>query len=258
MRKNSELGDRVDRWLKHKTSVHSIDIVGTVDQKIVRLRPLAIDGVSLARPGGTSGLKKSGGQRHDAGLKSPQLGKVTAVQRQVEDLALHHSLPETADRALHQLSVRLHFHLLRLRPELEVNVDRRRLVDFEQDSFLQIFLVALGFGPDLIMPNRQFDEDVRTVAIGRCRARQARFGLLGAYRSRLHDRAARVNHSPANAPRDLLRTNLQTRENCKQHTGHTFPTNHAFLTVSKLFPPMLLVIERVGLCDENSSQAEVP
>src|ERR1700687_476230 len=99
--KNSELGDRIDGRLKNKTSVHSVDIVGTVDQKIVRLRALAIDGVSLARSRRASGLEQSGGQGHDAGLKNSQLGEVTAVQRQVEDLALHHGLPETAHCALH-------------------------------------------------------------------------------------------------------------------------------------------------------------
>ena len=146
-------------------------------------------------------------------------------------------MPETADRALHQLSIRLHFNLLSLRPEFEVNVNRRRLVDVQRDSFLQIFLVALGLSPDLIMSNRQFDEDVGAVAIRKCRARQARFGLLGTYRSGFDDRAARVNHGPAKASRDLLRNNLQTRKNCKEQTGQASTTNHAFSSpISKSFP----------------------
>jgi hypothetical protein len=55
---------------------------------------------------------------------------------------LHHGFAETADRALHQRRIRAHFHLLRLRPELEVNADRRGLVHIQRDSLLQVRLEA--------------------------------------------------------------------------------------------------------------------
>ena len=55
---------------------------------------------------------------------------------------LHHGLPETADRALHQRRIRAHFNLLRFRPEVEVNADRRSLVHVQRDSLLQVLLEA--------------------------------------------------------------------------------------------------------------------
>ncbi len=56
---------------------------------------------------------------------------------------LHYGLAEATDCALHQSRIRAHFNLLRLRPELEVNADRRSLVHIQRDSFLQVRLEAL-------------------------------------------------------------------------------------------------------------------
>ena len=92
MGQNPELGDGVDRRLKNESSVHGVDIVGAVDQEIVRFRPLAVDCVSLALARGAAGLEQSGSQGHDAGLKQSQLREVAAIQRQVKNLALHRRL----------------------------------------------------------------------------------------------------------------------------------------------------------------------
>ena len=165
MGKNLEFGNRIDRRLKHKSTVDGADIVGAVNQKVIGLRPLAIDGVGLVLPRRTSGFEQSGSQRDDARLKQSQLREVAAIERQVEDLALHHGLSQTADRVLHQICVRCHFDLLRLRPQLKMNADRRGLINIQRDSFLQIFLIALGLSPDLIMSDGQFNQDIRAVAI---------------------------------------------------------------------------------------------
>ena len=47
MREDPELFDSVNRWLQHETSVDPIKIVCAIDQKIIRLRPLTIDGIPL-------------------------------------------------------------------------------------------------------------------------------------------------------------------------------------------------------------------
>ena len=140
MAENFELGNRVDRRLENESTVHGADIVGAVDQEIIRFRPLAVDSIGLILSRRAASFEKARGQGHDAGLKQSQLRKVAAVQREVEDLVLHHRLPETADRALHQRRIRAHFNLLRFRPELEANADRGSLIHLQRDSLLHVLL----------------------------------------------------------------------------------------------------------------------
>ena len=128
---NLELGNCIDWRLKNKASIDRTHIIGAVDHEIVRFRPLAIDGIRLVLPCWTSSFQQSGRQRHYAGLKSSQLRKVTAIQRQVENLVLHHRLPEAAHRALHQCSIRAYVHLLCFSSELEMDGDDRAFVDVQ-------------------------------------------------------------------------------------------------------------------------------
>ena len=138
MAQNFELGNRIDRWLENKSSVNRAHIVGAVDQEIIRFRTLTIDGIGLILSRRTAGFEQSRSQGYHSRLKKSQLGEVTPIERKVENLTLHHGLAETADCALHQRSIRAHFDLLRLRPQLEVNADRRRFVHIQRDSLLQV------------------------------------------------------------------------------------------------------------------------
>ena len=47
VRKNSELGDGIHGRLENKASIHSVEVIGSVDEKIVGLGPLAIHRVCL-------------------------------------------------------------------------------------------------------------------------------------------------------------------------------------------------------------------
>ena len=140
MAKNFELGDRVDRWLEHESTIHRTLIIGAVDHKVIRFRPLPIDGIGLVLSRRASCFEQPGRQGHHARLKQPELREVAAVQRKVENLALHHGLPETTYRALHQSRVRAHFNLLRLSAQLEVNGDGGGFVDVQRDALLQVLL----------------------------------------------------------------------------------------------------------------------
>ena len=46
--KNFEFGDSIERRLEDKASIDAVEIVGAVDQEVVGLGPLAIDGICLA------------------------------------------------------------------------------------------------------------------------------------------------------------------------------------------------------------------
>ena len=48
VRKNSELSDGIHGRLENKASIHAVEVVGSVDEKIIGLGPLAIHSVCLA------------------------------------------------------------------------------------------------------------------------------------------------------------------------------------------------------------------
>ena len=45
---NLELGDCIHGRLENESAIHAVEVVGPINEKIVRLRPLAIDRVGLA------------------------------------------------------------------------------------------------------------------------------------------------------------------------------------------------------------------
>ena len=48
MSQNPELGDGIHRRPENESAIHAVEIVGSINQKIVRFRPLAIDRIGLA------------------------------------------------------------------------------------------------------------------------------------------------------------------------------------------------------------------
>src|SRR5262249_22274698 len=76
---NSEFSDRIDRRFKHKSAVHAIEVVGAVDQKIIGLRSLPVDGVGLAIAERTTSFGQAGGKRNYSGLQQPELAEISAV-----------------------------------------------------------------------------------------------------------------------------------------------------------------------------------
>ncbi len=129
---------------------------------------------------------------------------------------LPHGLPEAADRALHQSRIGAHFHLLRLRSELEANTDRRSFVDIQRDTLLQVRLKTFRLNFYLVVTDREFDEDIRSLMICNREPGQAGFDLSGGNGSGLNDRAARITHRSANAPCDLLCASIQSRKETDQ------------------------------------------
>src|SRR6185437_8595622 len=85
---NLELGDGIHRRPENESSIHAVEVVGSINKKIVRLRPLAIDRIGLAGTQRSSRCLQTRGQWHNSGLKQAQLSKVAAVQRQVKHFAL--------------------------------------------------------------------------------------------------------------------------------------------------------------------------
>ena len=84
-------------------------------------------------------------------MEQAKLCKVSAVQRQVEHLALQDHLAEAGDSLLNQRSVGHYFNLFCFRSDREMDGDIRRLIDVDRDSLLHILLKAwglcLGVGP---------------------------------------------------------------------------------------------------------------
>jgi len=121
VRQNVKLGDSIDRNMNHQPAIDSVEIVRAIDQKIVGLRPLAINGIGLAAAQRASGDREAGSDRENAGLKQPELSKIAAVQRQVQNVAFSNGFSQSGDRRLDERSVRLNADLLRGGPDFEPN-----------------------------------------------------------------------------------------------------------------------------------------
>ena len=87
LRQDPELGDRIDGNLHGEPAVHAVHVLRAVHQIDVLLRTHAVDGVGLTLAQRPSGRRDAASQRRDAGLQQAELREVSAVQRQVDELA---------------------------------------------------------------------------------------------------------------------------------------------------------------------------
>ena len=75
----AELRDRVDGWLEHKAGIDRVDIVGSVDEEVVRFRPLSVDGICLAFAQRAACLFESSSQGNNSWLEQSELREVATV-----------------------------------------------------------------------------------------------------------------------------------------------------------------------------------
>jgi hypothetical protein len=134
-----------------------------------------------------------------------------------------------------------HQHLLLFRPDREMWRDRSRLVHVERDAILHVFLKAFRCNLQAVVPDRKFQKNIVTVAIGGRRARQGRFRLLCCYLGTHNDSATWVCHCSAKVPRDLLRSGMEASNHYKcQHIANdvhvVFESPERFGTTNRATP----------------------
>jgi len=98
--KNSELGDGVHGRLENETSIDTVEIVGSIDKKVVRLGPLPVRRIGLAGAQGASSFLQAGSQGDDSGLKQAELSKIASVEGQVKNFLLGDRLAQAGYCAL--------------------------------------------------------------------------------------------------------------------------------------------------------------
>src|SRR5947209_5451999 len=81
VRQDPEFSDRVDRGLENEAAINAVEVICAVDQKIIGLRPLAINRVTLTSAKRPSGFAQTRSERHNARLKQSQLCKVAPIER---------------------------------------------------------------------------------------------------------------------------------------------------------------------------------
>ena len=163
---NSEFGYGIYRRFKNEASIHAVEIICSVDQKIVGLGALAIHSVGLSRAQRSSRFRQTRSKRHHAWLQQSELGKVATVQRQVEDFALSDRLTQAGDRALDQLRVCIHLQYLALGADGEMNWNGGGLVYVQCDALLNVLLETFGFNLQFVMTDGQLDQDIGSAGIG--------------------------------------------------------------------------------------------
>jgi len=209
--KNSELSDRVDRRFQDEATIDAVEIVGAIDQKIIRFGALAVDGISLTFTQGTAGGGKSGCDGHNAGLKNAELSEVAAIERQVKNFAFLHGFAETGGGALNQRRVGIYFDFVGLAADHEAEGDVGVLIDVERDAVTAELLKTSGSGFDAIVANGEGKNYVCSVRIGCRLALQSGFDLGGGDGGAGDRGAAGIEDCATNASRNLLRARRKDR-----------------------------------------------
>jgi len=227
VRQNLKFGDGVDRRLENEASIHAIKVVRTVDQEVIRLRPLTIDRVGLAVAQGSAGFGKAGREGYHARLQQTELRKIAAVQWKFENVAFADRFAETSDGGLNQLSVGLHFNLLCLHADNKPHRNGCRLIYVQHDSLLHVRLKPFRTDLQRVMADWQFEQNVCSGAIGDGVARETGFSLDRLDR-RAGDRCpSRIHDSSPDASGDLLCGRGQDQQQRENGTVQTLPKMHA-------------------------------
>jgi hypothetical protein len=205
MRENAKFRNRVDGRLEDETSIDPVEIVGTIDQEIVRFRPLAVHGIRLALAQGASGLRQPRGDRHDARLQHAELRKVTSIQGKIENFTIANSRAQIGCSRFNHRSIGIHFHSLRGGANGQLDREAGGLIDVQRDALLHKLAEVFGLGFQAIAADGKFHEDEIPKRIGLRRAGEVGVQLNGRDRCIANDSAARVDDFPPNARRGLLR-----------------------------------------------------
>jgi len=72
-RENAKFGNRIDGWLQNESSIYAIEVIRAVDEEVVRLRALAVHGVSLSAAQRAAGFGNAGRKGNHAWLQKPEL-----------------------------------------------------------------------------------------------------------------------------------------------------------------------------------------
>ena len=80
-----------------------------------------------------------------------------------------------------EIGIRGHLDQLGFGTDHKVNRDCRILVHIQRDAFLHVFLEAFGFDFQLVVADREFQQNVCAGPIRSCRAYESGFSLLSAH-----------------------------------------------------------------------------
>src|SRR5579864_7438728 len=134
---NSELFDSINRRLEYETSVHAVEIIRTVNEKVVRLRTLTVDGISLLFAKRAACFEKARRQRHHSRLKQAELGKIAAIERKVIQFALLDDFPQAGYGRLDQLRIGVNIDDFLFRTDAQADRDHRGFVHIQRNAFLR-------------------------------------------------------------------------------------------------------------------------
>ncbi len=95
VRQDAEFSDGIDRNLEGKSSIHPIHILNAVQQEVIRLGTLAIDRVGLSTAKRSALCRQTCREWRHARLQQPQLRKITAIERQIENFSATYHFPES-------------------------------------------------------------------------------------------------------------------------------------------------------------------
>jgi hypothetical protein len=149
-RRDPELADRVDRRARDRLVAAPVDVRDPVDQVVDVVGARAVDVVRV----------RARRRRHDPRREEGEVEVVTAVEREVENLAAPDRRAEHGRLGLDRRRLVGHDHRLGDRPRLEHGVDANLLLDLDRHAVTDEGLEPRHLGRHAVAPRRELWHDV--------------------------------------------------------------------------------------------------
>ena len=149
-----EFGNGVDGRANREAAIDAVHIRRTIQDVVVRFRPLAIDRIGLPTAQQAARFGKPRGHRCDSGLQQTELREVAAIERQIRRLLRS---DHVADRRVQigASAAGRHVHLAPAAGDHQIGGEAHGAVDVNVNAGHGERCEAFGGDPQLVVPDRQ-------------------------------------------------------------------------------------------------------
>ena len=196
LRQDPELGDRIDGNPYGETSVHAVHVLRTVHEIDVLLRTHAVDGVGLTLAQRPSGRRHAGSEWRDARLQQAELREVSAVQRQVDELASRDHTSQRIGRRVDELHAAGDGDDVSHRGQLQLHAEPDGLAHRDRHALLHRGRELRRLHGHAVLPDRQERQSEEPVGAGDGLPGEAGVRLPGSDPCARHDAHRRIDDSP--------------------------------------------------------------
>ncbi len=241
MRHDLELFDGIRRWPHDEAAVERIVVWRAIQKEVVRLVAHAVDveasgGVAEAAGGGVSiGSAKSCRSGNHAWNQRSELGEVSAIEWQIDDVLVVDNCAERRISCFHQRSGVGHCDFERLATHLKLNVNSRSAVDGNFYALGQVRLEPCEAHLHLVHPWVHQRNLKRAVGTRYCGADLTGPGVRQLYAGSGDDSSCRISDDTSDLAGCLPKGGCRQEEEwrCEQQTTQPSTQRTLFFNIFK-------------------------